>query len=117
MVKILLCGQVHGQWDLVFERVQKLNAAAKSAPFQVLLCVGRAFPFPVEYLDGTKHVPIPTYFVSAFEDDGEDVKRDAKQAAVYEQMVQAGNGPVEVAKNLFFLGKQGITTVCVLVVV
>uniref|UniRef100_K3X1K7 Cwf19-like C-terminal domain-containing protein n=1 Tax=Globisporangium ultimum (strain ATCC 200006 / CBS 805.95 / DAOM BR144) TaxID=431595 RepID=K3X1K7_GLOUD len=113
MVKILLCGQVNAQWDLVFERVKKLNAAAKGAPFEALLCVGRALPIPAAYVDGSKSVPIPTYFVTAFEDENA-LESDATQAALYAKVSQPQadtNGPVEVGKNLFFLGKQGVTTI------
>ncbi|KAF1313416.1 Nuclear protein, partial [Globisporangium splendens] len=113
MVKILLCGQVNGQWDLVFERVKKLNAAAKDVPFEVLLCVGRAFPIPAEYVDGSKPVPIPTYFVTAFEDENA-LESDATQATLYAKISEPQadtSGPVEVVKNLFFLGNHGVTTI------
>lgn len=118
MVKLLLCGQVNGQWGVVFERAQKLNAASKGAPFQLLLCVGGVFPFPSEYLDGSKRVPLPTYFITSDEDttgaaDG-GWRQDPQQQALYEKLMSAADAdaPVQVAENLFFLGKQGVATVC-----
>lgn len=117
MVKLLLCGQVNGQWGVVFERAQKLNAAAKGAPFQLLLCVGGAFPFPSEYLDGSKRVSIPTYFIAGHEDTAaggdEGWRQDPQQQALFDKLAGAvdADAPVQVAENLFFLGKQGIATV------
>lgn len=117
MVKLLLCGQVNGQWGVVFERAQKLNAAAKGAPFQLLLCAGGAFPFPPEYLDGSKRVPIPTYFITSGEDTGtgEDAawRQDPQQQALCDKLAGAADAdaPLRVAENLYFLGKQGVATV------
>ncbi|KAJ0388688.1 hypothetical protein P43SY_010909 [Pythium insidiosum] len=57
MVKLLLCGQVNGQWTQLWECARKLNAGAKDAPFELLVCVGRVFPFPPEYVNGEDPTP------------------------------------------------------------
>jgi hypothetical protein len=40
-VKVLLAGDVMGQLDALYKRIQTVNA--KSGPFQVLFCVGGLF--------------------------------------------------------------------------
>ncbi|TMW61954.1 hypothetical protein Poli38472_009447 [Pythium oligandrum] len=111
MTKVLLCGQVDGHWSLVWERVRKLNAAAKGAPFEALVCVGRVFPFPVEYVQEAAQVPVPTYFIPAFE-DASQWENDAAQRAIYDKMQVADVGaPVEVFKNCFYLGNQGVSKI------
>ncbi|OQR89391.1 hypothetical protein THRCLA_09768 [Thraustotheca clavata] len=59
MVKVLLCGEVHGEWSTLHTRVLKLNASAHG-PFDVLLCTGEAkrlpdlsWPLPVYVLEST----------------------------------------------------------------
>lgn len=110
MVKLLLCGQVNGQWDAIFERAKKLNAGAKAAPFEALLVVGGVFPFPAAYLSQEKSVPVPTYFVSSGEKEA-SWSEDEQQKAVYDQMAKADSVCTEIVPNLFFLGSSGIAKV------
>lgn len=110
MVKLLLCGQVNGQWDVIFERVKKLNAAAKTAPFQVLLVIGGVFPLPAEYLTQEKSVPVPTYFVPSDEKEA-SWSGDEQQQVVYDKMSKAEGACTEIVPNLFFLGSSGVAKV------
>jgi hypothetical protein len=41
-VKILVCGDVKGQFHTLFSKINELNAG-KSGPFDVLFCVGKFF--------------------------------------------------------------------------
>lgn len=98
MVKVLLCGRVRDavQWRTVFERVQKLNAAAakSNAPlFTLLLVVGGALPAALDALPA----PLPTFVLSPSE--------------ASEPMRTA---PEQVAENLFALRGHGIVAVRVL---
>ena len=47
-MKILVAGDVQGNLDKLFSRVEQVNA--KSGPFDLLLCVG-------QFLVGTKTIP------------------------------------------------------------
>jgi hypothetical protein len=112
MVKVLLCGQIHGQWETVLERAKKLNEASIDAPFEVLFCLGGIFPLPETYLKGKKQVPIPTYFITGNENTW--VLSDEVQKEIYERIENHdlnNENPLEIVKNLFFLGKRGLTKV------
>lgn len=113
MVKLLLCGQVNGQWDAIFERVKKLNAAAKTAPFEALLVVGGVFPIPAAYLSQEKSVPVPTYFVSSGEKEA-SWSEDEQQKAVYDKLSKEEGVCTEIVPNLFFLGSSGVAKVRIL---
>jgi hypothetical protein len=41
-VKVLVCGDVKGQFHTLFSKINELNAG-KSGPFEVLFCVGKFF--------------------------------------------------------------------------
>ncbi|KAG7394035.1 hypothetical protein PHYBOEH_005893 [Phytophthora boehmeriae] len=113
MVKVLLCGAVQGQWELLFQRVEKLNAASKGKPFEALVCVGRCFPLPVQYLTGgDKHVPVPTFFLPGHE-AARSWQEDAKQTKIYDQLSVADQSvePVEVGKGFYCLAGAGIATI------
>ncbi|DAZ92740.1 TPA: hypothetical protein N0F65_002558 [Lagenidium giganteum] len=108
MPKILLCGNVNGQWPLVLERVRKLNSG-KGPAFDLLVCVGRVFPLPSDAA-----FPVATYVVPANEDESM-LNVDERQAAVYQRMAQhvasGSTAPMEIVKNCFMLGNQGVATV------
>ncbi|KAI9982833.1 hypothetical protein PInf_006623 [Phytophthora infestans] len=113
MPKLLLCGAVQGHWELLFERARKLNATAKDKPFEALVCVGRCFPLPVDYLTGgSKHTPLPTYFLPAHE-TARSWQGDAKQTEVFDELnaVEQLSGPVEVGEGFFCLAGAGVATI------
>ncbi|POM76771.1 Nuclear protein [Phytophthora palmivora] len=113
MPKVLLCGAVQGHWELLFERARKLNVAAKDKPFKALVCVGRCFPLPVEYLaGGEKQTPLPTYFLPAHE-TARSWQEDAKQTEVFDKLssVEQLSEPVEVGEGFFCLAGAGIASI------
>ncbi|KAG2832073.1 hypothetical protein JG687_00002341 [Phytophthora cactorum] len=113
MPKVLLCGAVQGHWELLFERSRKLNAAAKDKPFEALVCVGRCFPLPVEYLTGGgKQTPLPTYFLPAHE-AARSWQEDVKQTEVFDKLsaVQQLSEPVAVGEGFFCLAGAGVATI------
>lgn len=91
-VKILVASDVAGRHDSLFEAAEKATKG-KAGPFSMLLCVGKFFgdgeDSDVEilnYINGTKTIPIPTYFIhgnetisrninllKGIEDDGGDL--------------------------------------------
>ncbi|KAL4093254.1 hypothetical protein PRIC1_010688 [Phytophthora ramorum] len=110
MPKVLLCGAVQGHWELLFERARKLNAAAKGKPFDVLVCVGRCFPLPVEYLTGgSKKVPLPTYFLPGHE-AARSWQEDAKQTGVFDKL-SVVNQLMQVGEGFFCLAGAGVASI------
>jgi hypothetical protein len=110
MVKLLLCGQVDAQWPLVWERARKLHA---SAPYDALLCIGRVFPFPADFISGAKQVPLPTYVLPAAE-QLEQFQADDAQAVLVQKLRDADEKNetlVELLPNCFYLGRQGVAQV------
>lgn len=102
MVKILVCGDVKGNFASVFNRVSKL----KSQEFSALFCVGDFFAPDVDtriqlasYLSGTESIPIPTYFILGSE---------GKHTEVVDENAEEGGA---VCHNLQYLGRYGITTI------
>ena len=113
MPKVLLCGAVQGHWELLFERVRKLNAAAKDNPFEALLCVSCCFPLPADYVTGgSKHVPLPTYFLPAHE-SARSWTDDAVQTELFDTVSAAEqpSRPLEVGEGFFCLTGAGVATV------
>ncbi|KAE9059299.1 hypothetical protein PF007_g31000, partial [Phytophthora fragariae] len=109
----LLCGAVQDHWELLFERARKLNAAAKDKPFEALVCVGRCFPLPVEYLaGGSKQVPLPTYFLPGHE-AARSWQEDAKQTDVFDQLnaEKQSTEPVQVRERFFCLAGAGVANI------
>jgi hypothetical protein len=65
--KILVAADVSGHHDSLFEAAFKAHTG-KAGPFLMLLCVGKFFGTGDDteiksYIDGTKAIPIPTYFI------------------------------------------------------
>ncbi|GLD99730.1 hypothetical protein PINS_up008458 [Pythium insidiosum] len=114
MVKLLLSGQVHGQWPQLWERARKLNANAKDAPFELLVCVGRVFPFPPEYVNGELSVPVPTYVLPAMEDSAA-ISADPTQAKLMDKIKsQHDSGDaslLELFPNCYVLPRYGLASV------
>ncbi|KAL0280157.1 UNVERIFIED_CONTAM: hypothetical protein PYX00_001533 [Menopon gallinae] len=96
--KVLVCGDVRGNFRLLFERIDKLNK--KKGPFDLLLCVGDFFgssPSNWEpYKNGSLKVPLLTYILGP--NSEEHIK-------YYDDM----NG-CELCSNVYYLGKRGILT-------
>ena len=126
MVKVLLCGRVDGAWDAIFERVKKLNGSSKGgAPFDVLFCIGGSLPLPEKYLRNECAIPIPTYLIPGLEEqeivnslvsprEKDDDKNRNLQKQIFDKMgqsVQDAHQPLEIVKNLFFVGRQGLLKV------
>mgnify|MGYP001969550677 FL=1 len=97
-VKILAFGDVNGNFDKLFNTVERLNERA--GPFSAVLCSGRFFHPDgsandelLPYLQGRLKVAVPTYFIVGGEDanpvDG----------------LPADGG--DLCKNLTFLGRAG----------
>jgi hypothetical protein len=63
--KILLCGDVEGKFNSLFNRVSTIDK--KSGPFDCLFCVGNFFGINNKEFDaykrGDKKVPIATYIL------------------------------------------------------
>jgi hypothetical protein len=101
-VKILCTGDVDGKFSTLFKTITKLNT--KAGPFAALLCVGRFFDKDghqdelVPYLEGKETVPIPTYFITADEDDAKGC------TSLIDDTPDGG----ELCKNLTFLGRKGV---------
>ncbi|XP_021859400.1 zinc finger CCCH domain-containing protein 64 isoform X1 [Spinacia oleracea] len=69
--RILLAGDVNGLLSQLFKRVLSVNKSA--GPFDALLCVGQFFPESTEkleefmdYIEGRREIPIPTYFIGDY---------------------------------------------------
>lgn len=96
--KVLLCGDVEGNFKFLFNKVDSINK--KSGPFDFLLCVGNFFGadnIELEpYKNGMKTISIPTYIL------GPNREEDAK---FYGDM-----SGCEICQNLTYLGKRGLYT-------
>eukprot|EP00854_Cymbomonas_tetramitiformis_P017841 gene17841-21245_t len=102
-VKILVSGDVKGQFKKLFSSVDKVNK--KAGPFAALFCVGQFFGATGEtdellpYLEGSKTIPVPTYFIYGNEISSSGI------AELLGHRMEAGG---ELCPNLTFLGRQGI---------
>jgi len=89
-MKILVCGDVEGNFEQVFSRVETVHR--KNGPFDMLLCTGNFFPV---VFDETKisvpSAPIPTYILGP---------TSPSQANYYPNL----NG-AEISSNVTYLGK------------
>ncbi|MCP9260639.1 CWF19-like protein 1 [Dirofilaria immitis] len=66
-LKILVCGDVNGQFDLLLKRVNAVNG--KNGPFDMLFCVGEFFGPDMELneriINGIIKMPISTYILGS----------------------------------------------------
>lgn len=64
-LKILACGDVNGQFEAFFKRLNTVNK--KAGPFEMAICVGSFFGHEnkswEEYLSGKAKAPIPVYIL------------------------------------------------------
>jgi len=97
-VKILIIGDVRGNFIEVFKKFKKL----KKKGFQAAFCVGTFFDPRAEnkqlepYLSGKTAIEIPTYFITS--------DTDKKSHALFKNSKQ-------LCSNLTYLGQSGITTI------
>lgn len=96
--KVLLCGDVEGNFKLLFSKVEVINK--KNGLFDYLLCVGNFFGENNDelnlYKTDSKTTPIPTFII------GPNREEDLKN---YPDV----NG-CEIYTNLTYLGKHGLFT-------
>ena len=70
MVRILLSGAVDNSWDVLYARIEKLNALSekkRTAKFDILVCIGKIGALPEVYTTGKAQIPIKTYCIPAYE--------------------------------------------------
>ncbi|XP_055836731.1 CWF19-like protein 1 homolog [Episyrphus balteatus] len=99
-IKILVSGDVNGNFKQLFTRVESINK--KAGPFDLLLCCGEFFSPTnndelIAYKNGFKNIPVPTYIL------GPNTEETAK---FYEDIEENG----DICTNLTFLGKRGLYT-------
>ncbi|XP_070515597.1 CWF19-like protein 1 isoform X2 [Cardiocondyla obscurior] len=96
--KVLLCGDVEGNFKFLFSKVNAINK--KSGPFDFLLCVGNFFGEDnselEQYKSGRKTIPVPTYII------GPNRESDVKN--------YPDEDGCEICQNLTYLGKRGLYT-------
>lgn len=96
--KVLIAGDVEGNFKLLFARVDAINK--KNGPFDFLLCVGNFFGEDNGDLDayklGTRTIAVPTYIIGPTKE--EDIKH----------YPEANGG--DICNNLTYLGKYGLFT-------
>lgn len=94
--KILVSGDVEGNFDQLFKRVSNVNK--KSGPFSMLLCVGNFFGQDnsqwLPYKRGDSKVPVPTYILGPSSADLASNYPDLKGC--------------ELCENVIYLGPSGI---------
>nr|CAB3234912.1 CWF19-like protein 1 [Phallusia mammillata] len=102
-LKLLVCGDVQGKFNVIFSRIEKL--LKKGNKFDMLLCVGDFFGDGVvsknawqEYKSGAKLPPLPTYILGP---------NSIQQLSHFEENQDAG---FELCENITFLGKKGLFT-------
>ncbi|XP_064476195.1 CWF19-like protein 1 [Ornithodoros turicata] len=97
-LKILVCGDVNGQFHKLFDRVSNVNK--KNGPFDMLLCVGDFFGDDLseweEYKSEIRKVPVQTYILGP--------KRESSVAEF-----ETSDG-FDLCPNVMYLGKKGVLT-------
>jgi len=103
-LKVLVCGDVLGQWGALFDKVSSIIQA--KGRFDVLFCLGCFFPRHDDdeleqemskFIKGTRKVPLPTFFVAADDIGAKYITRTADEATL--------------ATNLTYLGPAGVRTI------
>ncbi|KAI5067227.1 hypothetical protein GOP47_0017755 [Adiantum capillus-veneris] len=107
--RILLCGDVRGQFDQLFKRVTSVNKA--NGPFDALFCVGQFFPDDSSHIDevkqfveGNHEIPLPTYFIGDYGQAAGVVLSAAKLKAKESGLIEG----IPLCKNLYWLKGSGI---------
>ncbi|EGG17861.1 cwfJ family protein [Cavenderia fasciculata] len=121
-VKVLVCGDIGGNFKTIFDRVDKVNQS-KAGPFDILLCVGSFFERFQQQTQGHGHhhhhqqqqhqqqeeidikdflkdrkLSLPTYFII-------NSMNEIKYLEKYGVSVEDGG---QICDNLFYLGRRGI---------
>ena len=99
-MRILVTGDVRGEFEKLFKRVNNLKAKGKT--FDVLFCIGDFFganiptedPVWLSYLRGEQLAPIPTYILGP---------NKVQHVAFYED-----HSGYEICHNITYLGKTGV---------
>eukprot|EP01134_Creolimax_fragrantissima_P005921 CFRG5921T1 len=107
-VKVLVVGDVDGQFNAFFKRVESVNR--KAGPFDAVFCTGSFFAREgsstnstessdewMSYQEGTKRVPLPIYILGPV---------DHTQLNYYASVLEGG----DVCDEVHFLGRQGVFT-------
>lgn len=91
-LKLLLCGDVNGQFRKLFDRVATVNK--KSGPFEMLVCVGDFFGSGSSeweaYMSGASKVPLLTYILGPTPGGAVDEKIAATDGNLCENVVHLG---------------------------
>lgn len=94
--KVLVCGDVRGNFKTLFSKIDTINK--KSGPFDFLLCVGNFFGdsnIELEpYKNGMRHISVPTYII------GPNVESDVEHYPDIDGC--------EICPNLTYLGRRGL---------
>eukprot|EP00795_Rhopilema_esculentum_P013136 gene13136-3928_t len=103
-IKILVCGDVKGQFAKIFKKVGNLNK--KNGPFEVVLCPGQFFAASdqcekewKECITGSIKAPLPFYILGPTIPEFE---------SFYTQVSLEDGG--ELCHNITYLGKKGVYT-------
>ncbi|CAN0109654.1 unnamed protein product, partial [Phaeothamnion confervicola] len=104
-MKVLISGDVVGHIDDLYTRVKSILRQAKSGSFDCIFCVGEFSAADREaelakYLSGEAEPVLPTYFFEP-----------GSSKALAPKLSQHETDVIEVAKNLYYLGRGGIKTV------
>lgn len=98
-LKVLVCGDVNGQFKSLFNRVTTINK--KSGPFEMLLCVGDFFAKTEaahqqweDCVKGNIEIPVQTFVLGPSSDDLESC--------------YSSNSEGELCKNVAYLGEKGL---------
>ncbi|KAL0482401.1 hypothetical protein AKO1_013055 [Acrasis kona] len=102
-IKILVCGDVKGEFSRLFNKVNDLNAGP-SGPFDILFCVGQFFSEEDEYkgasnedslafIAGEKPINVPTYFI---------------EGGHGSEFIDKNPDGCRLCQNLTFLGRSGV---------
>ncbi|KAI4469250.1 cwf19 cell cycle control protein [Holotrichia oblita] len=93
-IKILLCGDVEGKFNALFNRVE--NIVKKSGHFDLVLCIGNFFGVNNKefepYKRGIKKVPVTTYILGPNNED---------TTAMFQE-------DSEICPNVYYIGKRGL---------
>eukprot|EP00052_Salpingoeca_macrocollata_P027526 m.261725 g.261725 ORF g.261725 m.261725 type:complete len:698 (-) comp22752_c0_seq2:32-2125(-) len=102
-LKVLVCGDVQGQFGALMKRVTAVNS--KAGPFDMLLCTGSFFAADggadeewTLYKTGKKTVPLPVYVMGA-----------VTSPQIKDYSAVAGGG--DLCENVTYLGLSGVMTI------
>ena len=94
MVKVLFCGDVNSEFDILTSRITSLNSSSHG-PFDVVICAGRFFSTTTSSKDTIFSMPIPTYIMPYDDID---------------------SSFTSIPENIFFMKESGLQTIAGLTV-